>query len=80
MEHGDQYPVKTWNGVTQTMDVIGFREFPKVRIAANLADQLGRLEREFGLTPSSRARIRIADDNEPKDAKLEEKKRFLGMG
>jgi P27 family predicted phage terminase small subunit len=31
--------------------------FPQVRAAAQLAEQLLRLEREFGMTPASRARL-----------------------
>jgi P27 family predicted phage terminase small subunit len=35
----------------------GPKPWPQVRIAANLADQLGRLEQAFGLTPASRSRV-----------------------
>ena len=32
---------------------------PEVRIASNLADQISRLEQQFGLTPSARASLRM---------------------
>ncbi len=67
-EHGDTYPVRKI--VTNTDDegrevqeavTVGRKAHPQVRIAARLNDQLLRLEREFGLTPSARARIVISD-------------------
>lgn len=38
---------------------------PHVAIARQLADQLGRLEAEFGMTPSSRSRIEVAPPAAP---------------
>lgn len=51
-EHGDTYPVKNAAGV-----VVGFKNFPQVKVADHLSTQLNRLEQAFGLTPSARARI-----------------------
>lgn len=50
-----------------------------VKIAAQLADQLGRLEREFGLTPSARSRLTIEVDEAIK-TNAKDKARFLKLG
>lgn len=40
-------------------DIVGTKEFPAVAELRRLGPQLTALEREFGLTPASRTRIRI---------------------
>ena len=48
------FPIKNEDGTIKYL-----QQFPQVGIANNLAAQLNRLEAEFGLTPSSRSRIRV---------------------
>ena len=48
------FPIKAEDGSIKYL-----QQFPQVGIANNLAAQLNRLEAEFGLTPSSRSRIRV---------------------
>ncbi|NOT01786.1 MAG: phage terminase small subunit P27 family [Phycisphaerales bacterium] len=55
-QNGSVYPTKNDRGV-----VTGFRRFPQTIVEARLADQLLRMEQEFGLTPSARTRIRVGD-------------------
>ncbi|MFO0931138.1 MAG: P27 family phage terminase small subunit [Planctomycetota bacterium] len=38
---------------------IGFRPYPQMALKIALASELLRLEREFGLTPSARARVEV---------------------
>ena len=75
-EKGDVYPIKQWNphagvpgddGKTKSgaLEVIGFREFPHVRIVARMANLLISMERELGLTPSARTRIEL-DSQSPR--------------
>jgi P27 family predicted phage terminase small subunit len=59
-KHGDTYPVKI-DG-----EVVGFKNYPQVRVADRLATQLGRMEQSFGLTPSARARIEVPNGEEKK--------------
>lgn len=54
-QHGEMYPLKNDAGQTKC-----FQQWPQVAIAHRLATQLTRLEQEFGMTPSARARIQIA--------------------
>ncbi len=54
------------NGETyQTMDRDGMpagrQVYPQVKLAHELAVQLGRLEGEFGMTPASRSRVSVQD-------------------
>ena len=51
-KYGHTYPLKDQAGKVRC-----FMAFPEVNIAATLAQQLGRLEQEFGLTPASRSRL-----------------------
>lgn len=51
-ENGDTFPVKSGSGIT-TMR----KQWPQVKEMGNIADKLLRLEKEFGMTPSARARI-----------------------
>ena len=51
-EKGEMYPLRDDNGRVKC-----FMQWPQVAIANKLAQQLTRLEQEFGMTPSARARI-----------------------
>ena len=62
--HGDSYPVKDKAGA-----VIAIKAFPQVRRTERLAEHLLRIEREFGLTPSSRAGLSVAQPSNQVDAK-----------
>ncbi len=53
-KHGDTYPLKDESGRIKCL-----MQFPQVAIAHKLAGQLTRLEQEFGMTPSARARITV---------------------
>ncbi|HEX5690519.1 MAG TPA: phage terminase small subunit P27 family, partial [Roseiflexaceae bacterium] len=53
-KHGDTYPIKDDSGKIKCL-----MPFPQVAIAHKLAALLGRLEAEFGLTPSARSRITL---------------------
>lgn len=53
-EHGETYPVKDGNGKTRRIVA-----WPQVATARNLAQQLMEMEREFGMTPSARTRIKV---------------------
>lgn len=57
-KHGDVYPFKDDRGNLKYL-----QQFPQVAIAHKLATHLTRLEQEFGMTPSSRSRIRIERDD-----------------
>ena len=56
MKHGEVYPIKDAKG-----KAIGFKAYPQVGIAATLADQLLRIEQQFGLTPAARTRLTVED-------------------
>ena len=66
-EKGEMYPLRTEDGGVKC-----FQQWPQVAIANKLAQQLTRLEQEFGLTPSARTRIHIDRSGE-----LDEFERFL---
>lgn len=51
-QHGTSYAVKDSDGKVKYL-----AQFPEVSIASNLAQQLTRLEQEFGMTPSARTRV-----------------------
>lgn len=53
-EHGLVYPLKDDAGNVKCV-----QQWPQVAVAHKLAQQLTRLEQEFGLTPSSRARLQM---------------------
>lgn len=53
-QHGEVCPLKDENGKIRY-----FQQFPQVAIASKLAQQLTRLEQEFGMTPASQTRIRV---------------------
>ena len=65
------FPIKNEDGTIKYL-----QQFPQVGIANNLAAQLNRLEAEFGLTPSSRTRIRIKKGSDRMDAF----ERFINSG
>ncbi len=52
--HGETYPIKDGQG-----NVKYIQQLPQVAIASKLAQQLTRLEQEFGMTPSARTRIEV---------------------
>jgi len=54
-DRGEMYPLKDDNGKVKC-----FAQWPQVAMASKLALQLTRLEQEFGMTPSARARIQLA--------------------
>ena len=54
-EKGDMYPLRGDDGQVKC-----FQQWPQVAIANKLAQQLTRLEQEFGMTPSARARLQVA--------------------
>ena len=51
-KHGEMYPLKDDQGRVKCV-----QQWPQVAIAAKLAQQLTRLEQEFGMTPSARSRV-----------------------
>jgi P27 family predicted phage terminase small subunit len=85
-QYGETYPVKNAAG-----QVEAFKMFPQVRIATALSEQLLKLELQFGLTPSARARLAmilageyIPEDNEllpdQKTKKPKVKSRLFSLG
>lgn len=70
-KNGEVYPLKDESGRIKCL-----MPFPQVSIASKLAQQLTRLEQEFGLTPSARTRINIETAGEPAD----ELREFLAHG
>jgi len=70
-EKGDMYPLRDENGAVKY-----FQQWPQVAISHKLATQLTRLEQEFGMTPSSRARLQMPERKGADDAK----ERFFNAG
>ena len=70
-EHGDTYELLDKDGKLRCVV-----QRPEVAIYANLASMLAKLEREFGLTPSSRANIQALPEGQVDDP-MEE---FLNRG
>ncbi len=70
MEHGSVYPVKSADG-----SIVEIREYPQVGRAIRLAEQLLRLEKQFGLTPSARAGMGLS--NNPDYVRDAGKERFF---
>lgn len=52
-------PIKNRNG-----DVVGVKELPAAAEFRRLGPQLTQLEREFGMTPASRTRIRLENEKD----------------
>ena len=71
LEHGSTYRTKDKNGKPA-----GHRPFPQVAIAAQLARELARLEREFGLTPAARSGV-TAEKREESTSNSGDKSRFF---
>lgn len=67
----------TYEMLTKDGESCGPRPYPQVKIASDLASHLSRLEREFGLTPASRASVEVMDDGSSAD--LDDEK-FLKLG
>jgi len=72
-EKGEMYPLRGESGQVRC-----FQQWPQVAIAHRLALQLTKLEQEFGLTPSARARTQLAPAN-PQMARSD-KSRFFRAG
>lgn len=70
---GSVLPVKNAEG-----EVIDLKPFPQVGIASKLAEQLLRLEQQFGLTPSARARLTVGRSENTNESN--NKARFFGAG
>ncbi len=68
-DKGEMYPLKDDKGAVKC-----FMQWPQVAIAHKLAQQLTRLEQEFGMTPASRTRIQVAHHG---PAKATGKSRFF---
>jgi len=71
-DQGDTHLVKDAAG-----QVKGVRAYPQVRIANQLAEQLLRLEAQFGMTPSARSRIEVP---ELARDETDDKRRYLKLG
>ena len=71
-QHGEMYPLKDDSGKVKYM-----QQWPQVAIANKLAQQLTRLEQEFGMTPSARSRIQI---ERRREADPGGKSRFFNAG
>ena len=71
MERGQEYPVKDKAG-----NVVEIREYPHVRRAERLAEQLRKDEVLFGLNPSARAGL--AKKKEPNPLENRGKGRWIG--
>lgn len=67
-KHGMVIPVKDADGKLRDM-----KEFPQVGRASRLADQLLKLEQQFGMTPSARASL-VTED---KETDADDKQRFF---
>ena len=57
-QHGDVYPLRDENGRVRCM-----QQFPQVAIARHLLVQLKNFYQEFGMTPASRTRIEVEDED-----------------
>ncbi len=71
-QHGEVYPLKDENGRVKCL-----QQFPQVASANKLAQQLTRLEQEFGMTPSARTRIQVVAPAPPVS---KDKARFFQAG
>ncbi|MBK8270175.1 MAG: phage terminase small subunit P27 family [Planctomycetes bacterium] len=71
-KNGDVYPLKAEDGKIKCL-----MQFPQVSIAMKLAQQLTRLEQEFGMTPSARSRIQLQNGTAETNS---DKSRFFEVG
>ena len=62
-EKGEVYPLKGDDGKVKCV-----QQWPQVSIASKLAQQLTRLEQEFGMTPSARVRIQVTPSKPEADS------------
>jgi len=61
-KYGDQFTVKDKDG-----NAVGFKPLPYANQAVKIAQILGRLEGEFGMTPSARSRISLPTEAPKKE-------------
>jgi len=71
-KQGDTYLAKDADG-----RVTGVKAYPHARIAAQLSEQLLRLEQHFGMTPAARARLSAPREDEGTD---DLRSRYLRVG
>jgi P27 family predicted phage terminase small subunit len=71
-QKGDMYPLRDEKGGIKC-----FQQWPQVAIANKLAQQLTRLEQEFGMTPSARARLNLTTQA---PERANDKSRFFDTG
>lgn len=71
--YGDCYPEKDGNGNLKRMVA-----WPQVAMLNQTMTQLANLEREFGLTPSSRATLKIHAPEQPRGETKAEKYGLVG--
>jgi P27 family predicted phage terminase small subunit len=71
-KHGSVYTLKDEAGSVRCV-----QQFPQVAIAHRLALALSRLEAEFGMTPSGRARIQVLPQAAGMSPEEQEFERFL---
>jgi P27 family predicted phage terminase small subunit len=74
-EHGEVYSLKDEQGQVRCL-----QQFPQVAIANKLAQALTRLEQEFGMTPSARARIQLQQQFPHAASGSNDKDRFFQVG
>ncbi len=84
-ENGTAYivrgrPLKGDDGkpIPESGPILSVKTFPQVREARALASQLLNLEREYGLTPSARARLATDEGGAPSAGGAGGKSRFFG--
>lgn len=70
-KHGKAYTVKNPDGTPKGVEV-----FPQVAMAQKYSEILGKLEQQFGLTPSARTRIQVGVTKE-RDEKAEKKSKYF---
>ena len=82
-KNGSTYTVKgdtaCYVGEVNGVRVVGFMEYPQVKRAAQLDETLRKIEAQFGMTPSARARI-SADQGQQQDNQNGKLKYFSGAG
>lgn len=61
-QKGEMYPLRSDDGKVKY-----FQQWPQVSIANKLAQQLTKIEAEFGMTPSARARLSVAPISKAQD-------------
>jgi P27 family predicted phage terminase small subunit len=83
-KNGAEYAVRgeprLVNGVEKPGRVLYFREYPAVARAAKLSRDMLQIEREYGLTPAARTRIRLDAEKVSGGDANELKRRFFAQG